>query len=94
MLSNLVMFRTDEVLTRLSAAHGMKYTRYADDLAFSCGPGKDQTQVRRFMRLVLGELNDAGFRPNLRKTTIRGPGSRRIVLGMLVDSDRPRLTGE
>jgi hypothetical protein len=94
MLSNLVMFRTDEVLTRLSAAHGMKYTRYADDLAFSCGPGKDLTQVRRFMRLVLGELNDAGFRPNLRKTTIRGPGSRRIVLGMLVDSDRPRLTGE
>jgi RNA-directed DNA polymerase len=51
-------------------------------------------QVRRFMRLVLGELNDAGFRPNLRKTTIRGPGSRRIVLGMLVDGDRPRLTGE
>ncbi len=94
MLSNLVMFRTDEMLTRLAAAHGMKYTRYADDLAFSCGPGKDLTQVRRFMRLVLGELNDAGFRPNLRKTTIRGPGSRRIVLGMLVDSDRPRLTGE
>lgn len=94
MLSNLVMFRTDEILARLAEAHGMKYTRYADDLAFSCGPDKDEVHVRHFMRLVLGELNDAGFRPNHRKTAIRGPGSRRIVLGMLVDSDRPRLTRE
>lgn len=94
MLSNLVMFRTDEILVRLAKAHGMKYTRYADDLAFSCGPGKDLVHVRRFTRLVLDQLNYAGFRPNHRKTAIRGPGTRRIVLGMLVDSDRPRLTRE
>lgn len=94
MLANLAMLRTDEIICDLAKQHGMKYTRYADDLAFSCDSEKDITHVRRFKRLVLDELNQAGFRPNHRKTVIRGPGTRRIVLGMLVDSDRPRLPRE
>ena len=94
MLANLVMSKTDETLTRLAQRHGMKYTRYADDLAFSCGIEKNLQHVRRLMRLVLYELNHAGFRHNHRKTVIRGPGTRRIVLGMLVDGDRPRLPRE
>lgn len=94
MISNLIMYRTDEVLSRLAELHGMKYTRYADDLAFSCGPERNEAYVRRFARLVLAELRSAGFRPNHQKTSIRGPGSRRIVLGMLVDSERPRLARE
>jgi hypothetical protein len=94
MLSNLVMFQTDEQLARLARTHGMRYSRYADDLAFSCDPDANVAQVRRFKRQVLRVLNEAGFRPNLRKTVIRGPGSRRIVLGMLVDGDRPRLPRE
>lgn len=69
-------------------------TRYADDLAFSCGSDRDRVHVERFKRLVLDELSREGFRPNLRETVIRGPGSRRIVLGMLVDSDAPRLPRE
>lgn len=94
MLSNLVMLRTDEILARLAEKEGMKYTRYADDLAFSCGSDKKLEDVRRFQRRVSGVLNKAGFRLNLRKTSIRGPGSRRIVLGMLVDGNEPRLARE
>ena len=94
MLSNLVMARTDEVLSNLARAHGMRYSRYADDLAFSCGADRNEAHVRRFKRLVLRHLNEAGFRPNLRKTVIRGPGSRRLVLGMLVDGSGPRLPRE
>ncbi len=94
MLANLVMFRTDEILISLAKRYGMKYTRYADDLAFSCGADRDFTYVRRFKRLVLVELNRFGFRHNHRKTVIRGPGTRRIVLGMLVDGDSPRLSRE
>lgn len=94
MLSNLVMLRTDEILARLAKREGMKYTRYADDLAFSCGPDKNLEHIRRFQRKVSSVLNRAGFRLNHRKTTIRGPGSRRIVLGMLVDGNEPRLARE
>lgn len=94
MLSNLVMFKTDAILAQLARAHGMRYSRYADDLAFSCGADRDVVHVRKFKRMVLKRLNQAGFRPNLRKTVIRGPGARRIVLGTLVDGDRPRLPRE
>ena len=94
MLSNLVMVKTDAILADLARAYGMRYSRYADDLAFSCGNEKHEAHLHRFKRLVLRCLNEAGFRPNLRKTVIRGPGSRRIVLGMLVDGDRPRLPRE
>jgi hypothetical protein len=94
MLANLVMFATDEKLSKLSQKNGMQYTRYADDLAFSCGADKGLADITRFKRRVLRELNDAGFQPNHRKTVIRGPGSRRIVLGMLVNGDQPRLPAE
>jgi len=94
MLANLVMYKTDEILQRLADAHKLKYTRYADDLAFSFGPDTSLIDIKRFKRAVLKVLNNSGFRPNLRKTVIRGPGSRRIVLGMLVDGDRPRLSSE
>ena len=85
MLSNLVMRNLDNRLLALSAQYGMRYTRYSDDLAFSCGTRRDRAHVERFKRLVLAELSREGFRPNLRKTVIRGPGTRRIVLGMLVN---------
>ncbi len=94
MLSNLVMLRTDEILQEIAKQEGMKYTRYADDLAFSCGPDKSFEQIRHFLRKVSKVLTRGGFRLNHRKTTIRGPGSRRIVLGMLVDGKEPRLARE
>lgn len=73
----------------------MNYTRYADDLAFSCGGGeRDIEHVRRFKRLVMEKLNQSDFRPNHRKTVICGPRTRRIVIGMLVDGERPRLPRE
>lgn len=94
MLSNLVMRDLDDRLIALAAQHGLRYTRYADDLIFSCGKGRDRGHIERFKRLVLAELSLEGFRPNLRKTVIRGPGTRRIVLGMLVDGPSPRLSRE
>ncbi|MGL3214055.1 reverse transcriptase family protein [Bradyrhizobium sp. BR 1433] len=94
MLSNLVMRDLDERLLALSAQHGMRYTRYADDLAFSTLESCDRKDIDRFKRLVLIELAREGFQHNRRKTVIRGPGARRIVLGMLVDGAVPRLPRE
>jgi RNA-directed DNA polymerase len=94
MLSNLVMRNLDNRLLALSAQYGMRYTRYSDDLAFSCETRRDRAHVERFKRLVLAELSREGFRPNLRKTVIRGPGTRRIVLGMLVNGPTPKLPRE
>jgi RNA-directed DNA polymerase len=39
-------------------------------------------------------LREHGFWPNRAKTQIVPPRARKVVLGLLVDTDRPRLTHE
>lgn len=92
MLANLAMVQTDTVLATLAQAQGFRYSRYADDLAFSSDRDRTLTEMRSLKRQVCEALNHAGFIPNHRKTVIRGPGTRRIILGMLVDGAAPRLS--
>jgi len=91
MLANLAMLPTDTLLARLAEERGFRYSRYADDLAFSTNGDRSLADMHRLQRDICRILNDAGFRHNKRKTVIRGPGTRRIVLGMLVDGPTPRL---
>jgi RNA-directed DNA polymerase len=95
MLSNLVAKRLDEDLDGRAVAHGLIYTRYSDDLAFSTS-SRDFTRenARAMISDVYALLRPHGFRPNLTKSAVVPPGARRIVLGLLVDSDRPRLSRE
>jgi len=78
----------------LARQHGLRYTRYADDLVFSAKKPHDLASLEAFKSLILRELSSAGFSANRRKTVIRGPGTRRIVLGVLVDGPLPRLARE
>ena len=94
MLSNLAMTRLDQRLTALSDLNGFVYTRYSDDLTFSTRIKKNAIDVRQFKRDVIAELMQDGFDYNKQKTVIRGPGSRKIVLGMIVDGPTPRLPSE
>lgn len=94
MLANLAMAQTDAALADQAEKHGFRYSRYADDLAFSTNGDRTVPEMKRLQREVYRTLNAAGFKPNLRKTVIRGPGSRRIVLGLLVDGPSPRLSRE
>lgn len=91
MLANLAMLRTDNELAQLAAERGFRYSRYADDLAFSTDADRSLAEMHRLQRDVCEILNASGFRHNQRKTAIRGPGTRRIILGMLVDGPTPRL---
>lgn len=91
MLSNLVMREVDEKLASLARSSNMRFTRYADDIVFSCSDRRSLDKVRSVRARILAILNEAGFRPNQRKTVIRGPGDRKLVLGLLVDGKQPRL---
>jgi RNA-directed DNA polymerase len=92
MLANLAVRALDEELLALAGATGCRYTRYADDITFS-------TARRDFSREtgigLVGQiyrlLSRHGLSPNTAKTEIRGPGDRRIVLGLLVNKGQPRL---
>ena len=91
-LANLVVFHLDERLQTLANAYGWTYTRYADDLAFSTRRRSDRNKARTLVAIIKSELRNFGFDPNDAKTVIVPPGARRVVLGLLVDDVRPRLT--
>jgi RNA-directed DNA polymerase len=45
-------------------------------------------------RSVVGIIRKSGFRENAKKTRVAGPGSKKVVLGLLVDGLVPRLSKE
>jgi RNA-directed DNA polymerase len=94
-LANLIAQPLDKTLAAIASRTGFRYTRYADDIAFSSA---SLSCTRRDAVMVAGAIHDAlwkhGFAPNLAKSIIRGPGQRRLVLGLLVDGERPRLTAQ
>jgi RNA-directed DNA polymerase len=93
MLANLVARRLDENLTRLAAERGLIYTRYADDLTFSTAASDFNRQAaKELISSVCQEIRVEGFTPHTAKTVVVPPGARKLVLGLLVDRARPRLT--
>lgn len=88
-IANLAAFRLDVRLTALARAWGGRYTRYADDLAFSGGRGWGRGTSRLLDAIEVIAL-DEGFRLNPRKTGVM-PRAGRQTLGGLVVNDRPRV---
>jgi len=94
MLSNLAAEGLDEALVALALKCGFAYTRYADDITLSAYSLPQDLSVGRIRRLVIDEIRKAGFFENPTKTRIAGPGSKKMVLGLLVDGPKPRLSRE
>ena len=95
MLSNLAAVSLDNELTLYADQHGLVYTRYADDLTFSASEDLPKgLSVGDIHRAVIRSIRKNGFRENRKKTRVAGPGSRKIVLGLLVDGNTPRLSRE
>jgi RNA-directed DNA polymerase len=93
MLANLSMQPLDEALAAIGAASAMVYTRYSDDLAFSTAAKSfTRTDARALVREVYTTMMRFGLRPHTAKTVLAPPGARKVVLGLLVDRDRPRLS--
>ena len=93
MLSNLATFKLDTLLTNLAKKHDLVYTRYADDITFSTYLDKRKEKFK-IHRDIIKTIIESGFIINNKKTKIAGPGARKIVLGLLVDGDRPRIPKE
>ena len=95
MLANLAMREFDRRVDHLATHHGLRYTRYADDLTFSTvSDDFDRGRASHFIGLVYAEMGKVGLSPNVTKTRVASPGARKIVLGLLVDGKAPKLTRE
>jgi hypothetical protein len=92
MLANLAVRKMDESIRMLAAENGLIYTRYADDITLST---KQNDFARDRCVSVIGSvyaiIAKFGLSPNIAKTTVLSPGSRKLVLGLLVDGREPRL---
>lgn len=95
MLANLVMLDADAALTKVAQAHGLIYTRYADDLTFSTRRKDfDRLEAADVIKHVYRILGRFGLEPNFAKTNVIPPRARKVVLGLLADQTEPRLTRE
>lgn len=95
MLSNLAVRELDHSIQEIAANFGLRYSRYADDIILSTQRDEfDRDRAKRVVHLVYGAIARFGLTPNRTKTSIRGPGARKLVLGLLVDGDVPRLPRE
>lgn len=83
-ITNRLCRRLDERLSRLAKTYGFVYTRYADDLTFSC----DKSNLR-FIGTILKKareiINAEGFAENKQKTRVLRKGRRQRVTGIVVN---------
>lgn len=92
-LANAAATALDNRLQQYSLKEGFTYTRYSDDLVFSCSNDFDRARATEIIRRVSESIVKERFVVHRRKTRIVPPGARKIVLGLLVD-DTVRLLPE
>lgn len=89
-LANLVAFRLDSRLHRLSKVIGADFTRYADDLVFS-GDEAFQRNAKRVSSLIAKIAREEGFDMNHHKTRIMNRSGQQRIAGLVVN-ERPNLS--
>jgi len=92
-LSNLIVRGLDCEIAEVADEYHLTYTRYADDMTFSTGSSCfSKKKGCDFINKIYSLLPKYGLRPHPQKAQIVPPGARKIVLGLLVDGDKVRLT--
>lgn len=79
MLSNIVAITLDKRLMAFAKAHNLRYTRYADDLAFS----GDEIPVK-FIEYISKIIISCGFIVNEKKTILQQNKNKRILTGISI----------
>jgi hypothetical protein len=92
-LANLAAFRLDARLDGLARRAGARFTRYADDLAFSFARAPSHAAIDRFVAKVSEIAIDEGFTIAARKTRAMRRGARQALAGIVVN-ERPAVPRE
>lgn len=81
-LSNLVCRNLDRRLIGLCEKRGVRYTRYADDMYFSCD---NKDLLHKIFPVVKKIIQDEGYEINERKTHFNTPSNRKQITGIVVN---------
>lgn len=91
-LSNIVAYPLDKDLSEYALENGFVFSRYADDITFSAMSLPQGKRIGKIISEINHIIRRNGFLPNESKTHVAGPGSRKMVLGLLVDQQSPGIS--
>jgi len=80
-LSNIIAIRMDKRFTKLGEKIGFRYSRYADDLAFSSSDRNFTKRIPFFRKII----EDEGFIVNEKKIAIARKGGRQKITGVVIN---------
>jgi len=83
-ITNIICRRLDRRLSGLAATLGFTYSRYADDLTFSCS-GEAARKAGTLLKAVATIVEAEGFRIHPKKTRVMRRGTRQEVTGLTVN---------
>ena len=89
-MSNLVMARIDQRITKYCQVFGIRYTRYADDMLFSSNDFNfyEKKWFLKKIKYILSTLN-----LNLNYSKIKYSGNKELILnGFIISNDEIRLS--
>jgi len=90
-LSNAILFEFDKEIASIANEFDLVFTRYADDIALSTSNNFSRGSAMKLIKKIFNVLPKYGLKPNHQKVQIISPRSRKIVLGLLVDSEKVHL---
>lgn len=88
-LSNIIAKSLDNRLLRFSKRFNLKYTRYADDLAFS-----GESIPAKHIEYITHIIKSCGFEVNDKKTILNQDKHKRIVTGISIAEDEIKIPRE
>lgn len=91
-ISNLMMVGFDHEMNRYARANDCVYTRYADDIYFSCYSEIDVNEIKRNVRNWIS-TNNASFTLNEEKTKLLRVGGPVYILGISIGADKKMSVG-
>jgi retron-type reverse transcriptase len=95
LLANLVMLAFDNEVENYLRGQALRYTRYSDDIVISTDMASfSRVRALEIISQVQKFAQRYGFTLNNNKTRVITPGSRKFMLGLLVDRDGTHLPRE
>lgn len=80
-ISNLICITLDKRLIGLCEKRGIRYSRYADDMYFSCD---DKALLLKNFSIIKKIIEDEGFIINKKKTHFHTPSNRKQITGVTI----------
>lgn len=86
-ITNAILFDFDSICYLKAKSHGVKYTRYADDIYFSTNQSHELESIYKEFINDLKSLNNPKLKINEHKTVFSSKKNKRIVTGLILTSD-------